>query len=333
MWISRFNSPYHRRLDWEVWIHTTASMEDAALAGRMLSIPPFIRKLAVKLLKGDTEILEVMGTSIYDLLRLSRIDSNSTITPMVPTAIKAEWWWYTFSKPPKTGETRKAWWTRKRIDNNPATVWTERDANDGASVGVRKLAPQRGYILLLSVCGSVWWISIILRRLFGPIVTSVAEKTACTVRMHKNHKSHVSVNGQQGLSAVFRGGFGELLFELLTGAWLVGVLAMVSAVSHSFPVSDVLDLVARRILVHVDPFLFQQNMQDASGQERADVTLYKCILASGAIFGSVCAAQFLRLAVWYRYMHGNILVSCLLAFAVSVLARDAAHLQILIDRI
>ena len=332
MWVSRFNSPYHRRLDWEVWIHTTASTEDAALAGRKLSIPPFIRKLAVKLLQGDTEILEVMGTSIYDLLRLSRMDSNSTITPTVPTAIKAEWWWYTFSKPPKTGETRKAWWTRKRIDNNPATVWTERDANDGASVGVRKLAPQRGYILLLSVCGSVWWISIILRRLFGPIVTSVAEKTACTVRMHKNkHKSH-GVNGQQGLSVVFRGGLRELLFELLTGAWLVGVLAMVSAVSHSFPVSDVFDFDARRILVHVDPFLFQ-NMQEASGQEGADVTLYKFILASGTMFGSVCAAQFLRLAVWYRYMHGNILVSCLLAFAVSVLARDAAHLQILLDRI
>ena len=87
MWVSRFNSPYHRRLDWEVWIHTTASTEDAALAGRKLSIPPFIRKLAVKLLQGDTEILEVMGTSIYDLLRLSRMDSNSTITPTVLSLI------------------------------------------------------------------------------------------------------------------------------------------------------------------------------------------------------------------------------------------------------
>ena len=25
-----FNSPYHYRLDWEVWIHTTASMDHAS---------------------------------------------------------------------------------------------------------------------------------------------------------------------------------------------------------------------------------------------------------------------------------------------------------------
>ena len=91
-----------------------------------------------------------------------------------PTAIKAEWWWYTFEQPPAKNSNAAAgerqvrdrgwggglgkgrWWRCERIDNNEATVWTRRVDRDGVVGGeeeVRVVAPQRRWILLLACAG------------------------------------------------------------------------------------------------------------------------------------------------------------------------------------
>ena len=56
-----FNSPYHYRFDWEVWIQTTARLERAH--GR-LPIPPFIEIAISKILLGDRDTL----SSLWGLL-------------------------------------------------------------------------------------------------------------------------------------------------------------------------------------------------------------------------------------------------------------------------
>ena len=104
-------------------------------------MPPFLAHLASKLLAGDTEKLGLLGTSPHELLRLqgnasSLLAGPQTCQPQpsLPTAIKAEWYWYTFTDP-----SSPDWWHREPIANNPPTVWTKRDAFKG---GVRQIVPQ-----------------------------------------------------------------------------------------------------------------------------------------------------------------------------------------------
>eukprot|EP00960_Hanusia_phi_P023020 680327-Hanusia_phi.AAC.2 len=116
-----FNSPYHHRLDWEVWIHTT---------GQKLTVPSFIQKLVrlflipsaiaiQKILAGDTDSISLVGTPWTDLLHVA----NSTPkrwTP--PTAIKAQYFFYTYSSSSKN----ESWWIQTAIQNNDEIFWVSK---------------------------------------------------------------------------------------------------------------------------------------------------------------------------------------------------------------
>ena len=58
---SYFNSPYHYRLDWEVWIHTNASMENAR--GKHQGTPAVLKSLISKVLAGDTDAIGLLETT------------------------------------------------------------------------------------------------------------------------------------------------------------------------------------------------------------------------------------------------------------------------------
>eukprot|EP00300_Choanocystis_sp_HF-7_P020830 c20686_g1_i1.p1 GENE.c20686_g1_i1~~c20686_g1_i1.p1 ORF type:complete len:562 (+),score=127.00 c20686_g1_i1:286-1971(+) len=101
-----FNSPYHYRLDWEVWIHTTARME-----GRQgqLAVPDFVQRFISKILAGDTDAAGLVGTPVEALF------TETLNRP--PTAISAKYYRYHFSN---TGET--AWWQRERVEGHRTTL-------------------------------------------------------------------------------------------------------------------------------------------------------------------------------------------------------------------
>jgi len=101
----RFNSPYHYRLDWEVWIHTTASMDHAS---GPQAIPGFIKTLGHKVLAGDTDAVGLLGAPAAEVLGLRGKGP--------PKAIKAEFYQYSFS--PWDASTSQ-WWTRRPIANCP----------------------------------------------------------------------------------------------------------------------------------------------------------------------------------------------------------------------
>ena len=134
-----FNSPIHYRFDWEVWIHTTASMEHYHQSA--LGVPRFIEILISKILAGDTDALSLMGTNL-----------NGT----TPLAIKAEYYLYYFSEPEELKENG-VWWTRKPIPNAKAKLYTQLENKWPSSVTQAEIV-HRNWLLLLStvaICISV----------------------------------------------------------------------------------------------------------------------------------------------------------------------------------
>eukprot|EP01052_Picozoa_sp_SAG31_P006307 SAG31_NODE_288_length_18400_cov_55.018851_10_plen_286_part_00 len=112
-----FNSPYHYRLDWEVWIHTTASME-----GRNgpIALPGFVSVLLAKILAGDTDAASLVAPQATGLFK----DVNGTFTP--PTAIRGRFYRYHFSSWPEL-VTNGTWWRRKPVKGDTTKVLTARD--------------------------------------------------------------------------------------------------------------------------------------------------------------------------------------------------------------
>jgi hypothetical protein len=143
----KFNSPYHHRLDWEVWIHTTASMEReaeiaettkkaasaaaaaaAAAAGggtsaplppprlRELQVPRFVQTLAAKVLAGDTDAISLTGTPAVGTLLLLDDSDDTTAAAAASTAATA-------STPVATSRVKKPLRPPKAIR---ADYWTYR---------------------------------------------------------------------------------------------------------------------------------------------------------------------------------------------------------------
>ena len=111
-----FNSPIHYRLDWQIWIQTTASMENYHQYPS-LQIPPFISKLIRKVLAGDSDAISLLGTPFADLF-----DEKGN----PPSAIKAKYFKYEFSSWEHYRETGN-WWVASEISNSKDQWFTSRD--------------------------------------------------------------------------------------------------------------------------------------------------------------------------------------------------------------
>jgi hypothetical protein len=105
-------------------VHSTASLEAAALAGHALPVPVFVDKLIKKILAGDSDAADLTGSGRALLL------GNGA----APTAIKAQYFWFNFSD-----SNSSAWWQRSSIPNNPAVVYTQ--AHDRSSILTPPLPP------------------------------------------------------------------------------------------------------------------------------------------------------------------------------------------------
>eukprot|EP00039_Didymoeca_costata_P005376 m.81129 g.81129 ORF g.81129 m.81129 type:complete len:871 (+) comp12791_c0_seq2:263-2875(+) len=142
-----FNSPYHYRLDWEVWIHTTASMEGAK---GFQSPPSIVTSLISKILAGDTDAVLLLHTPLNKVF-----DDHGR----PPTAIRAsfEKYWYTsWDHLKKTGE----WWTRSKIPGERSKIYFRNDfqwkpnKSDKKMQQVRRGVWERHWLLLYSVFGA-----------------------------------------------------------------------------------------------------------------------------------------------------------------------------------
>ena len=138
----RWNSPYHYRLSWQVWIETTASME-----GRPgpLAVPQFLQTLFAKVLLGDTDAAELLGVPRADLL----VPGYGP-----PTAIRTRYFKYRFSQPEQLWQHGR-WWTRKRVKGDQELVFRKELFNVPRDFVVVHSAPGRVTMLLLSVFGVV----------------------------------------------------------------------------------------------------------------------------------------------------------------------------------
>lgn len=108
----RFTSPYHHRLDWETWIHTTASMEADATrwlaSGKAesprLRLPSIVDNLVRGVLAGDVDAIGLLGTPLEALV----------VDGAFPTAIRAEFYLYDFTDW-GTLKTDGTWFSRERM--------------------------------------------------------------------------------------------------------------------------------------------------------------------------------------------------------------------------
>jgi hypothetical protein len=201
-----FNSPYHYRLDWETWIRVTASLEHLVGqwrekqqrdgAGALLDIPlPGIHtKLITQILNGDTGAMNLMGTSMADLLQpnascvertesAERAESAGGVTKTAsrvcfrspPTAVRAEFYSYTFSSPEDLRE-KGVWWDRERMSRPQvieAELRGETHRRRGEATGggerrtsVRRTPWQRHWVLFFAAVG----LFLPLRTLVGILV-------------------------------------------------------------------------------------------------------------------------------------------------------------------
>ena len=131
-----FNSPYHYRLDWEVWIHTTASyllrelhrnrstrftpefwckvyidIHRNRYEGKTgpLPVPGFITELGRRIMQGDTDAMGLVAPQTAGLL-LPFDSQDAKAKLAAPTAIRARYFKYTFTDP-GSGD----WWKREPL--------------------------------------------------------------------------------------------------------------------------------------------------------------------------------------------------------------------------
>ena len=216
-----FNSPYHYRFDWETWIQVTASMEHVmsrrpkgGAGGSLLDlpVPNHVQALVDKVLGGDTDAMNLLGTPSEDLLRLSSAsrltDSDGTGTsdggnshakPTPPTAIKAEFYSFTFSNWDRLLHEGR-WWDRELLSR---PVIFERSATHprptrsqvaaaGNNLGVRRSPWQRHWLMLGAAVG----VHASVRGLLGPSIfpTTVGSTAIACVNL-LNHMAALAIYG------------------------------------------------------------------------------------------------------------------------------------------
>lgn len=143
-----FNSPYHYRLDWEVWIHTTASYEGKT---GPLPLPGFITELNRRIMQGDTDAMGLVAPQTSGLLLAS--DSQDAAAKLAaPTAIRARYYKYTFTDPGSDG-----WWKRERLSGDTDKLFLPpTDAEMAGKAPPRKSPPHRAWLLLMCTCGAAF---------------------------------------------------------------------------------------------------------------------------------------------------------------------------------
>jgi len=164
----RFSAPYHHRLDWEVWIHTTASMERHVIrayemrsrtGGELrpeqlphIALPSVVRQLVNKVLDGDTDAIGLLGTPLSELLRpeesvnASDTAGGTSLRLRPPTAVRAQFIALTFSSPLQLLRDG-VWWESFPI-SKPVHIEWRADAANGRTT--RRSAPQRRWLLLFA---------------------------------------------------------------------------------------------------------------------------------------------------------------------------------------
>eukprot|EP00656_Telonema_subtile_P017912 TRINITY_DN19658_c0_g1_i2.p1 TRINITY_DN19658_c0_g1~~TRINITY_DN19658_c0_g1_i2.p1 ORF type:complete len:704 (+),score=123.07 TRINITY_DN19658_c0_g1_i2:171-2282(+) len=136
-----FNSPYHHRFDWEVWIHTTASMDGAK--GQQ-PVPLFMQTLFEKILAGDTDAISLMGTPRALLLH------NDT-TP--PTAIRAQYYRYQFSSP--QSPRKDQWWQRSEVPGSAPQLFASKSHQPPRNSAASRPVLLGGSVMGFTVCLAV----------------------------------------------------------------------------------------------------------------------------------------------------------------------------------
>jgi len=154
-----FNSPYHYRFDWEVWIQTTARMENQG--GQSMTVPGVIQTLIAKIMAGDTDAIGLVGTPPQLLLDHQGVP---------PTAIRADFYSYQFSEWSEL--LQGIWWKREPIPGSSPFLFTPDPSQKHSrhqQPQTRKSAPQRHWILLMSVVGTFLAVSGCLEMALGRI--------------------------------------------------------------------------------------------------------------------------------------------------------------------
>ncbi|KAK3264965.1 hypothetical protein CYMTET_26322 [Cymbomonas tetramitiformis] len=163
-----FNSPYHYRLDWEMWIHTTARMEGQR---GLLPVPAILEKLAAKVLLGDTDAADLVATPRRELF-------NSTSgPPHPPSALRASFYHYTFSDWDQLWH-HGVWWRRKPVPGSQPAVWLAKDIKHLiADTHIVRSHVNRGWVLLGSILGAVGAFGSLCSVLMGPLYPNLPIET------------------------------------------------------------------------------------------------------------------------------------------------------------
>jgi hypothetical protein len=146
----------------QTWIGVTASMEHVATARTRggplldLAVPSHIERLAEKVLAGDTDAIHLLGTPPDALLR-SRANDTRHAPPEPPTAIRAEFYKYTFSSWQALRQDGR-WWERELLST--PTIFERRRGRRSA---VRRSPWQRHWLLVGSVVGVYLSLRCLLR--------------------------------------------------------------------------------------------------------------------------------------------------------------------------
>lgn len=169
--LPRWSSPYHHRLSWQVWIQTTAAMEPlASLEGPAeLMLPPFVRELIRRVLRGDADVVHLLSPTARRALRRradgAPVDGGRDGSATGdwgfdgPRAIRAQLWEYHFSSP--TALLRRGEWWRREPLSAPVVYalpkqepHRTRDTAGGGRAGGPRVAPWvRHRLLLLATLG------------------------------------------------------------------------------------------------------------------------------------------------------------------------------------
>ncbi|KAJ9455996.1 hypothetical protein DIPPA_17194 [Diplonema papillatum] len=130
-----YHSPYHYRLDWEVWIRTTASMEDRVPMPGQSALPAFIERALYRLLAGDTEVASLFALTPEQKAWVGVADMSSVwpssaaerrLKDPIEAEIRVRYFEYTFSP-----QGSSAWWDRRLVEGAASATLRAGDAGRG----------------------------------------------------------------------------------------------------------------------------------------------------------------------------------------------------------
>lgn len=135
-----FLSPMQSRVDWQVWIETTASSEDRNGNIQVRGLPPLVQTIIVKILRGDQNVAGLLGEKVKDVIKRK----NGKLMP--PTAIRFGFYDYTFDVGGKN------WWRRTPLTDMPIIDRRTAEEHDQSRMPYNKtFNPYRSRLILLGI--------------------------------------------------------------------------------------------------------------------------------------------------------------------------------------